>query len=1856
MTTAHRPTFDPARGKEAQRGVAYHQRLLPAHTQLKTRKPGQGGDADAQPRNLRAQLLEAEAAHFNKGDGTTSTPVATSEPTTSSKRQLEAGSGQDGDEEEDIEAKRRRVLEETRHIDADSDDSSSASSEEDSDEEEEDETAELLRELEKIKKERAEKQAEEDRVKAAAEQEDRERDIALGNPLLNPHKNSKAKRRWDDDVVFRNQARGTENKGKKEFVNDLLRSDFHKRFMLPPFSILAIILYGSWLKNRVRIWNFRIGGTFDEPYDNPCVPLWRKRALIPTRVDIDMKTPNAQLSHLDRVNSLNRISDAIGSSSIFGCINFKNAYRITMPVFLRQVWTLVQKDLLVAAVRRPISTSIRAVILPLAIVLVIAYAQYFFNPSQHFGVGQPRPALALPDAIARSSGGRNTIAFVDNGLTNGDISAVIEDVAAPFRKAGKSVFTLAKESDLLNTCPSSQKGTTSCFGAVVFHSSPKESSNGGAWNYTIRSDTSLGGHFDVTSSNNDAQIYLIPLQRALDLAIASRTSPPSQGALQDVQQYPYTKESEEKRQMDTRMSYLDSGISYFGVVFFLGMVGVVYQMTGLIASEREHGLSQLIDAMMPNLHRWQPQLVRLFAHHAAFSVIYLPSWLATGIVLASLVFVKSSAAITIFYHLTAGLALCSYALVGAAFLKKAQLSGIIMTVIAVVLAVIPQVLDPKRLTPSTVLALSLIFPSSNYTFFLTFMARWEVTNKQANLYTMAPESPWKLHGAVLWAFLVLQIFLYPIFAVIIERTLWGTASKSRTVHSHGDPTGPTVQLRNFNKTYKQHWFPRLFWKRKADVQAVKSLSLNARKGQILMLLGPNGSGKSTTLDAVAGLSRMSSGCIDIDGTGGLGIAPQKNVLWDELTVEEHVKIMYSLKAASTRHTIEDLSALVQACDLVRKRTAKSKTLSGGQKRKLQLAMMFAGGSSVCCVDEVSSGLDPLSRRKIWDILLAKRRDRTIIMTTHFLDEADFLSDHIAILSTGHLKAEGSSAGLKHQYGEGYNIHVPTGILAPDIQGLERKETLEGTAYAGLDPMGTAHAVNCLEKAGINGFRISGPTLEHVFLKLAGNPLHPEMSEDGSNVSTIKEKPKDGNTELVMPVPTNIHLHGGKRISPLKQGWILYQKRWMILRRNYVPMLVMMAIAIIGAGVCPIFLKYLERMDCSVEADDAYTSQYPSYVESLATNYHPDLVGGPSVRITDRSLAGLADIYRTKHTRYGSIGSINDTSDLEGFISTADTYQDFSQKVALGNATISPGGFWLGDGSSKPTFAWSADPYDFATSLQVQNILNNMLYNGTIAASFSTFDIPEQPQTYDFLALIFVIYYCLVLCLYPGFYAQYPTVERLRDVRALQYSNGVRSLPLWLAYVVFDLGFTLVISAISTALLSVGSKSALDLSPVGQPGRLPFQWYHLPYLFLILLLYGISSSILSYLISMFARSQLAAWAFCASGQVVVCLGYFGAYLGVQTNVGIGDLTSTLDRIHFTIGLVSPIANVMRSLFVALNQFTLLCGNKSNPGAIELYGAPILYLILQIFVFFAILLWWDSGVSPLTLIKRNQKPSTTFDMEGSSTAISKDIADEIACVRQVSSPSDTGLRVLHLNKSFRKNKAVVDDLSFKISQNEVFALLGPNGAGKSTAISLIRGDIPPTKNPSTKILAADTNILTHRAAARHHLGTCPQHSATDTLTVSEALQFYARIRGLAPSSAAHNISTLLTAFNLDAHKDKLSHALSGGYKRKLSIAIALVGNPAVLLLDEPSSGLDARAKRELWNVLRSVKVGRAILLTTHSMEEADALGDRAGIMSRRMLTVGKVEELRDRWGGVVNGHLVLRSAPYSTMEEVGRVKEW
>ena len=160
--------------------------------------------------------------------------------------------------------------------------------------------------------------------------------------------------------------------------------------------------------------------------------------------------------------------------------------------------------------------------------------------------------------------------------------------------------------------------------------------------------------------------------------------------------------------------------------------------------------------------------------------------------------------------------------------------------------------------------------------------------------------------------------------------------------------------------------------------------------------------------------------------------------------------------------------------------------------------------------------------------------------------------------------------------------------------------------------------------------------------------------------------------------------------------------------------------------------------------------------------------------------------------------------------------------------------------------------------------------------------------------------------------------------------------------------------------------------------------------------------------------------------------------------------------------------------------------------------------------------------------------------------------------------------------------------------------------------------------------------------------------DQMTVLEHLGFYARIRGV--SDITHNVNEVMRAVGLTPFKDRMAMKLSGGNKRKLSLGIALMGNPTVLLLDEPSSGMDAASKRVMWKTLASVIPGRSIVLTTHSMEEADALANRAGIMAKQMLALGTTDYLRRKYGNMYHVHLVHSLAPHTSAEDMERIRNW
>uniref|UniRef100_A0A3Q1AP80 P-type phospholipid transporter n=1 Tax=Amphiprion ocellaris TaxID=80972 RepID=A0A3Q1AP80_AMPOC len=231
-----------------------------------------------------------------------------------------------------------------------------------------------------------------------------------------------------------------------------------------------------------------------------------------------------------------------------------------------------------------------------------------------------------------------------------------------------------------------------------------------------------------------------------------------------------------------------------------------------------------------------------------------------------------------------------------------------------------------------------------------------------------------------------------------------------------------VSIKNLVKIYK-----------KGGKLAVNHLNLKFYEGQITSFLGHNGAGKTTTISVLTGLFPPTSGTVYIKGMDirhdmdiirkTLGVCPQHNVLFDILTVEEHVWFYGRMKGLSEEQVKAELDTLLDDVGLLHKRHDQTKNLSGGMQRKLSVAIAFVGGSKVVVLDEPTAGVDPYSRRGIWDLLLKYRKDRTIILSTHYMDEAELLGDRIAIISQGKLCCCGSPLFLKSRLGSGYYLTV-----------------------------------------------------------------------------------------------------------------------------------------------------------------------------------------------------------------------------------------------------------------------------------------------------------------------------------------------------------------------------------------------------------------------------------------------------------------------------------------------------------------------------------------------------------------------------------------------------------------------------------------------------------------------------------------------------------------------------------------------------------------------------------------------------------------------------------------------------------------
>uniref|UniRef100_A0A671XXL8 ATP binding cassette subfamily A member 5 n=1 Tax=Sparus aurata TaxID=8175 RepID=A0A671XXL8_SPAAU len=295
------------------------------------------------------------------------------------------------------------------------------------------------------------------------------------------------------------------------------------------------------------------------------------------------------------------------------------------------------------------------------------------------------------------------------------------------------------------------------------------------------------------------------------------------------------------------------------------------------------------------------------------------------------------------------------------------------------------------------------------------------------------------------------------------------------------------------------------------VEALRGLTFDIYEGQITALLGHSGAGKSTLMNILCGICPPTNGSATIYGTpvaeiadGSemkqlVGICPQFNIIFDVLTVEEHLRIFAAIKGIPPADIDAEVTKVLKDLDLEKIMTAQAKNLSGGQKRKLSVGIAILGDPKILLLDEPTAGMDPCSRHQVWSLLKSRRAGRVTVLSTHYMDEADILADRKAVISQGQLRCVGSSLYLKIKCGVGYHLrmsinerceaekisslvqqHVPKAKLA-------RQHEAELTFTLPFESMDTFSGLfselDCQPHLGIINYGVSMTTLEDVFLRL-----------------------------------------------------------------------------------------------------------------------------------------------------------------------------------------------------------------------------------------------------------------------------------------------------------------------------------------------------------------------------------------------------------------------------------------------------------------------------------------------------------------------------------------------------------------------------------------------------------------------------------------------------------------------------------------------------------------------------------------------------------------------------------------------------
>ncbi|XP_047529226.1 phospholipid-transporting ATPase ABCA3-like [Vanessa atalanta] len=1046
--------------------------------------------------------------------------------------------------------------------------------------------------------------------------------------------------------------------------------------------------------------------------------------------------------------------------------------------------------------------------------------------------------------------------------------------------------------------------------------------------------------------------------------------------------------------------------------------------------------------------------------------------------------------------------------------------------------------------------------------------------------------------------------------------------------------------------------------------AVNNMSLNIYDNQITVLLGHNGAGKSTTIAMLTGNVEITRGNIWVAGynmstqapqaRSHIGLCPQHNVLFNELTVREHLEFFSRLKGFSGQELNEEIDNLIDRLEMQEKRNYLAQGLSGGQKRRLCVGIALCGGARVVLLDEPTSGMDPASRRALWDLLQKEKKGRSLILTTHFMDEADFLGDRVAIMSSGRLQCVGSPYFLKQHYGVGYTlviikkeqfqIEYCTALISKYIPGTVIKED-RGIEVTYNLPNDYSHVfedmLNDLEKkADIINFQDYGlvaTTLEDVFMSVGSDVEIHSISED----TTITADASDGKASSA----DDLSLHHLDRSDESATGFLLFWmhvsavwfKLFLVWTRSWGILLLQILVPVIQINISLGILKYLVSLQGTVIERPLTLAQ--GYV---ATETFLSFNGSNWSSIGAIAKAGYEQLFNSFNMDSMAITIVNDKNIDDYYLErTTDSVElgTLRNQLLIG-ATI----------YEDNAIAWFSNFgfHDVATSLATLHsaILKGLdpeaslnVSNYPLVATYN--DNSDMQLMMSLVSMQIAVSIGNSLAITSAVYVMFYIKERISRAKLLQRAAGIQPVVMWGSAFLFDWFWFLLISV--TIIISCAAFNVIGLSTATELGRL----------YLCLMIYGAAMLPLQYLFSLSFTGP--ALGFVITFFINVIFGLIGSQIVESLSVlNNRDAADILDIILPFFPLYSVVTSARLLNQVGLTKYTCmqscdylslilpdgeectmetLCKNFSKiccipenpyfewekPGILRyiicsLISGAVLWLILMIFEYN-----WIQRV-----IKRQKKSPPVEE-----SSLDADVAEEIQHAQLVNhKSSDIALVARGLTKYYKDNLAV-DQISFTVSEAECFGLLGVNGAGKTTTFKMLMGD---ETISSGDAFVSGYSVKQNITKVYENIGYCPQFDAVfGELTGRETLKLFSRFRGLKDCNSLLRIETLANALGFTKHLDKQVYQYSGGNKRKLSTAVSMLGRTRLIFVDEPTTGVDPAAKRQVWRAIRAARrAGRAFVLTSHSMEECEALCSRLTIMvNGRFQCLGSPQHLKNKY---------------------------